>query len=284
MDRIVTIIENSPGVRGELAFEHGLSLWIERGGRGILFDTGAGAAFLKNARLLGVDLSRAEAVVLSHGHSDHSGGARFFYDAVSARPPLVTGPAFFDVKYAREHGGHHYIGADFSSAWLASRGMEHRVVGNGAAGFSLELIPGVHVVNGFPRTHPDEIDNPRFVVDRGAARSPEELEIDDYRDEVCLVVETSRGPVVALGCAHPGPRNMLDQVRALFGPRLRAVLGGTHLMAADGPRTEATIAYLRSLGCEKLGIAHCSGSAAEAALAEEPETYYRMRSGSALLF
>ncbi|MFA6505768.1 MAG: MBL fold metallo-hydrolase [Treponemataceae bacterium] len=284
MDRIVTIIENNAGIRNELAFEHGLSLWVEREGRAILFDTGASGAFLKNARLLGIDLSRAEAVVISHGHSDHSGGIRALYESTSFHVPLVTGPSFFDEKYAYEHGGHHFIGLDFSEAWLAAEGIEHRVVGNGAPVSSFEIIPGVHILNGFKRTHPEEADSSRFVVARGAPSGPVDFEIDDYRDEICLVVETKKGLVVVLGCAHPGVMNMVDQVRANFGGNIRAVLGGTHLMDADAKRAAVTIDYLRSLGCERLGIAHCSGATAAALIAEDPATYYAMRTGSGLLF
>lgn len=293
MNRIATIIENSEGIREELSFEHGLSLWVEREGRAVLFDTGASDAFLKNARLLNIDLNRAEAVVVSHGHSDHSGGVRALYGSLSLRAPLVTGPAFFDEKYACEHGGHHFIGPDFSEAWLSFQGIEHRVTGTASGaggsdllgvGVSTEIIPGVHVVNGFRRTHPEEADNPRFVVARGEVSGPEELVVDDYRDEVCLVVESRKGLIVALGCAHPGAMNMVDQVRATFGGRIYAVLGGTHLMDSDEKRAAVTIGYLRSLGCERLGIAHCSGETAARLAAEDASTYYAMRTGSALLF
>jgi 7,8-dihydropterin-6-yl-methyl-4-(beta-D-ribofuranosyl)aminobenzene 5'-phosphate synthase len=283
MDRIVTLIENTRGIREELSFEHGLSFWVERAGRAVLFDTGAGEAFLRNARLLGVDLSRAEAVIVSHGHSDHSGGVRALYGAIAGRPPLAMGPAFFDPKYAFEHGGHHYLGPDFGESWLAENGVEHRTVGNGSPGTSMELIPGVHVVNGFSRNHPEEPDNPRFVVDRGGVRSEKDLEVDDFRDEVCLAVETRRGLVVVLGCAHPGAMNMVDQVRTIFGGRIRAVLGGTHLMDADEARVDATLGHLRSLGCGRVGIGHCSGSSAAAKNKETKATYYELKTGGSLL-
>lgn len=283
MDRIVTLIENSEGVRRELAFEHGLSVWVEREGRAVLFDTGAGGAFLSNARKLGIDLSAAEALVVSHGHSDHAGGVRAFYETVGSKAPFVTGPGFFDPKYAAESGGHHYIGADFTAAWLAERGARHRVVGDGTPGVSVELVPGVHAVNGFRRTHPEETDSTRFVVDRGGSSGPEDFEVDDFRDEVCLAVETRRGLVVVLGCSHPGSMNMLDQVRARFGGKLHAVIGGTHLNAAGEGRVSASIAYLAALGCERIGIAHCSGAAAAERIAADPRTYYRMRTGSCLL-
>ena len=283
MDRIVTLIENNRGIREALAFEHGLSMWIEREGRAVLFDTGASGAFLTNARLLGIDISRAEAVVVSHSHSDHSGGVRALYEpSASMQPSLTTGPSFFDPKYAYENGGHHYIGPDFDAAWLSSRGVDHRVVGGGERSATAELIPGVHLLTGFKRTHPEEAANPRFVADRGRAGGAENFEIDDFRDECCLVVETGRGLVAALGCAHPGAMNMLDQVKAMFGGKIRAVLGGTHLMAADEQRTAVTLDYLRSLGCERIGIAHCSGAAAAERIRADAGTYYEMKTGSGL--
>lgn len=282
MDRIVTLIEDGRGIREALAFEHGLSMWIEREGRAVLFDTGASGAFLTNARLLGIDVSRAEAVVVSHAHSDHSGGVRALYEPASMPPPLTTGPSFFDPRYAFENGGHHYIGPDFDAAWLSAHGVEHRVVGGGGLSATAELIPGVHLLTGFKRTHPEEAAGPRFVVDRGRAGGAESFEIDDFREECCLAVETRRGLVVALGCAHPGAMNMLDQVKATFGGKIRAVLGGTHLMAADEPRVEATLEYLRSLGCERIGIAHCSGAAAAERIRADAGTYYEMKTGSCL--
>ena len=52
----------------------GLSLLIEDETTSILFDTGPDDCFLRNAALMGVDLSRITATVLSHGHYDHCGG------------------------------------------------------------------------------------------------------------------------------------------------------------------------------------------------------------------
>lgn len=72
--KITTLAENSVYGKG-LQGEHGLSLLVEAGEHKVLFDTGASDLFLRNARLLGFDLSDVEYVVLSHGHRDHTGGA-----------------------------------------------------------------------------------------------------------------------------------------------------------------------------------------------------------------
>ena len=72
--KITTLIENQPGQDERLAFEHGLSLFIEFAGKRLLFDTGQTGAFADNAEKLSIDLSQLDAVILSHGHYDHSGG------------------------------------------------------------------------------------------------------------------------------------------------------------------------------------------------------------------
>lgn len=72
--KITILAENSVYGKG-LQGEHGLSLLVEAGEHKVLFDTGASDLFLRNARLLGLDLSDVEYVVLSHGHRDHTGGA-----------------------------------------------------------------------------------------------------------------------------------------------------------------------------------------------------------------
>ena len=55
--KLINLIENKP-VCGGLRSEHGLSFYVETQKHRLLIDTGASDAFLYNADMLGVDLSR----------------------------------------------------------------------------------------------------------------------------------------------------------------------------------------------------------------------------------
>jgi 7,8-dihydropterin-6-yl-methyl-4-(beta-D-ribofuranosyl)aminobenzene 5'-phosphate synthase len=61
-----------------LESQHGLSMHIETKEHHILFDTGQNAKFINNAKILGVDLTKVDICVISHGHYDHGGGLKAF--------------------------------------------------------------------------------------------------------------------------------------------------------------------------------------------------------------
>ena len=70
----VTILVENTSACPDLEGEHGFSAWIETDNGNVLFDTGASGLVCANAEKLGINLSEADAVVLSHGHYDHTGG------------------------------------------------------------------------------------------------------------------------------------------------------------------------------------------------------------------
>ena len=90
------LMENKTDGPGCLA-EHGLSIYIETQGRKLLFDTGASALFADNAKRLKVDLEEVEALIISHGHYDHTGGVPEFCRINKIAPIYIHEDAFYET-------------------------------------------------------------------------------------------------------------------------------------------------------------------------------------------
>ena len=253
MLQITALMDNNLTGRKDLMCEHGLSVLVTSGGKSILFDCGSSEKMLYNARKLGVDLRKLDAVVLSHAHYDHAGGFRFLAERYPVAK-IFTGPGFFEEKYAVSDNCFKNLSAGFDRTFLAERGIAHTFV-EGVA----EILPGVHVVSGFPRIEPMETIPERFLRLTESGLVP-----DDFGDELCVALETGEGIVVLVGCAHPGIINMVRHVNAVLGMPVQAVLGGIHLSEADPARIRYTVDTLEKMGVALLGLSHCSGDGVEA--------------------
>jgi len=84
----VTILYNNIASDQRLQTDWGFAALVEYQNEILLFDTGGnGSILLRNMRTMGVDPLRIQDVVLSHAHSDHTGGLNVFLEA-AARPPV----------------------------------------------------------------------------------------------------------------------------------------------------------------------------------------------------
>ena len=93
-----------------LETEHGLSILLETEQHRILLDTGASNLFIRNAERLGIDLSTVDYVFISHGHSDHAGGLRYFME-VNRTAKVIVSPEAVSGKYFSKRGHLHSITA-----------------------------------------------------------------------------------------------------------------------------------------------------------------------------
>ena len=252
MLQITALMDNRLTGRKDLLCEHGLSMFVSCQGKGVLFDCGSSERMLYNAKKLGIDLGKLDAVVLSHAHYDHAGGFRFLAEQYPVGR-VYTGPGFFEPKYARADHCCKYLSAGFDEGYLEEQGIAHSTV-DGVA----EILPGIYAISGFPRRESMETIPDRFLRLTKAGFVP-----DDFRDELCLALETGEGIVLLVGCAHPGILNMARHVTAVLGKPIRAVLGGTHLVEADTQRVQRTVEELGRMGVTLLGLSHCSGETAE---------------------
>ena len=259
MISLTVLVENTARGTGILG-EHGLSYWLDTGTHRVLFDTGQGTALVSNASRLGVDLSQANAIVLSHGHYDHTGGLEA---ALAAAPDagLFLHPAATHAKFIAANAGK---GRCISTPFMETesfRTPDRKVV---AQRDPCEVVPGVWMTGEIPLENTFEDTGGPFFLDE-ALKHP-----DPLLDDQSLFIKTKNGLVVILGCAHSGVVNTLRHIQKLTGEnRIHTIIGGLHLEAASPDRINATIAVLRSFVPERLGFCHCTGFGATVRLWNE---------------
>jgi len=256
----ITLSENTAAGPGLLA-EWGLSILVEADGVTTLLDTGQSISASHNAPLLGVDLRHVDRIVLSHGHFDHTGGLREVLRQMRKEVEIVAHPDVWAAKYRRRRDqGDRYIGFPFQREEVESLGARFNLT-TGPVRISDNMITTgeVPMVTDFEQLDPNQF------VKEGADFKP-----DDLLDDRALIVDTGQGLVVILGCAHRGVINTLHYAQQLTGTeQIRMVLGGCHLIGAGEERIWRTVAALKELGVERIGVSHCTGLPAAVVMAQE---------------
>lgn len=253
----VTLLSENLARGKNILGEHGLAWWIDTGDARVLFDTGQGLALGHNAAQLGIDLGRADAIVLSHGHYDHVGGLPIALER-APRASLWLHPAACAPKFSRSADGRaRRISTDF---------MEHRDFGRGReirhVEAPVEVVPGIRLTGEVPRTHPWEDVGGPFFLDEGLS------EPDPIRDDLTMFLPGDGECTVIFGCAHAGIINILDYISHLTGGLPFGTLaGGLHLLAAGPERMDHTIGHLRELDPKRILACHCTGFRAQLRIA-----------------
>ncbi len=255
--RVVCVIDNTVQRGSPFWGEHGLAFWIQTDRGCILFDTGcSGSVLWHNLGLLGRDVHEVSTLVLSHAHTDHTGG---LVAVLSARPglPLYAHPSLCGPRFSMKDGRCKPIGLGITQAELGQLAELH------LSDAPAEVLPGVWTSGEITQRSEPEGRSPSHVVPADDAWQP-----DPYRDDLSLVVEMQEGLLVVCGCCHAGLLNTLAHTRRAFQRPIAAVTGGTHLESADDTHLRHVVSTLRdTYGSPRLYLNHCTGERAYVAVA-----------------
>jgi 7,8-dihydropterin-6-yl-methyl-4-(beta-D-ribofuranosyl)aminobenzene 5'-phosphate synthase len=242
----ITILTDNHAGAHTLA-EHGLSYFIEHEGLRILFDAGQSDVFMRNAVSLGLDISKPDYIVLSHGHFDHGGGLRFMDGG-----RLVCHPGSFRERYRKD--GELSIGLMETKEEMEKR---FYIISTDKP---FSIAENIVFLGEIPRTTDFESKTTGFIFEDGSE--------DFVTDDSALAIRLEEGIFVVTGCGHAGIVNTLEHAKEVMNTaKIAGIAGGFHLKH-NNQQTKETIAYLQKNNVQHIYPSHCTALPALLAFSE----------------
>jgi 7,8-dihydropterin-6-yl-methyl-4-(beta-D-ribofuranosyl)aminobenzene 5'-phosphate synthase len=243
--------------------EHGFSAFIELDKGNYLFDTGSGRSIVPNSLTLNKDLKSIRKIFLSHGHYDHTGGLSEVLKLKGKVDVHAHPHVFLDrIVVFKEEGREikRFIGIHYKKSYLESLGAQF--VFN--TDFN-EVEKGLFLTGEVPRQTNFEKRDPRLFSEMDGSMTQ-----DLFLDDQSLALDTEKGLILILGCAHAGMINIVNHVMHKTGKqKFYAIVGGTHLDFLTPEQLEESIKSLKRMEIGKIGVSHCTGMKAAFRLHQE---------------
>jgi len=247
-------------LRPQLRAEHGVAMLITVFSEGrsdsFLFDTGVTVdGALHNMDVLEVRPKELHALVLSHGHTDHTRGlVGLFKRHGRRRLPVVLHPDAFLKRRNFRPDGHETYHIPPVRKDLEAEGME-LIEERGPT----LLVEGHTMITGqIARTTSFEQGSPPHQAEIDGKWQPDPWIHDD---QAVVINVKQKGLVVLTGCGHAGVVNTLLHARNATGvSEIHAVIGGFHLTGRIfEPIINPTVQALKEINPKVIVPEHCTG-------------------------
>lgn len=232
----------------QLRAGHGFALLVRTRVGAFMLDAGDSVETWENADALGIDLAEITALVLSHGHYDHTNGLPELLERLGGLM-IVAHPAVFETRLAARPEASLLIGPPASREELESMGAILQLSAD-----PVTVAPGVTTTGEVRRISDLAPVTPSLQVERDG-----KVIEDDFVDDLSVLAGLDDGDVLLTGCAHAGLVNIVARCEEIAGRCPTAVAGGTHLREESEERIGRVADELARRGVRQIIPMHCSG-------------------------
>lgn len=242
--KLKVLVDNNTYIDKYYRGEPAVSYYIEDEDVRILLDVGYSDLFITNSNALGVDLQSMNAIIISHGHDDHTGGLKYYFEQNHKnRIAIFAHPDAFRVKIIDD--------LRICSPILREELKEK---------CDLVLLKTPKKVSKHI-TFLGEIPQRNNFEKRKSIgkQNVDETFINDYvLDDTALAYQSEKGIYIITGCSHSGICNIVEYAKEVCKDnRVLGIIGGFHLFELS-EQVSRTIDYLKQNNVKELYPCHCT--------------------------
>ena len=239
--KLKVLVDNNTFIDMYYLGEPAVSYYIADGKDRILFDTGYSDVFIKNAEKMNIDLNKINKIVLSHGHDDHTGGLKYYFNKKRS-VELISHPESFNYKEVDNL----CISSPLTKEELSKLCTLSLTKEPVKISEHITYLGEIPISNNFEE---------RNVIGKRVINGKNED--DTVEEDSAIVYKGDKGLFIITGCSHSGICNIIEYAKKVCNDnKVYGIIGGFHLFEND-ERLQKTIKYFVNNDIKLLYPCHC---------------------------